>query len=175
MKLYKKYICLCRTTEGCITQGFPLCLCVCVYFNLTMYILVDTVLWMLHCVHCICCKFDTASLAFTSVQFNWPVKHLLCPPTPTHPPPFPTGHTLRAFLIEHKLHDLFGLPQKLCDTALKSATSVCSEDIRLLFASLCMWGCVGVFRSPVAGSLPVTVLWTSSSWGVSTAQPKIDG
>lgn len=36
-----------------------------------------------------------------------------------------------------------------------------------------MWrGCVGVFRSLLAGSLPMTVLWTSSSWGVSTAKDR---
>lgn len=74
-------------------------------------------------------------------------------------------------------------PQQLCDWFLEPETLACSKDIRFLSALLCSTafclrsssgssGCVGVFQRPVAGSLPMTVLWTSSSWGVSAAKDR---
>lgn len=122
------------------------------------------VLWMLHFIHCVCCKFDTVSLIFTREHLNWSVKYLLCPP--------PHLPKLRTFFRPAQ-DDLLALLQKLRDTGLKSEPSAGSRDIRFLVASFCMWsGCVGVFRSPAVGSLPVTVLWTNSSWGVSTAKDR---
>lgn len=122
------------------------------------------VLWMLHFIHCVCCKFDTVSLIFTREHLNWTVKYLLSPP-----PHLPKWRTF----FRPAQDDLLALLQKLRDTRLKSEPSAGSRDIRFLVASFCMWsGCVGVFRSPVVGSLPVTVLWTNSSWGVSTAKDR---
>lgn len=89
------------------------------------------------------------------------VKHSICSNLPCPHPACLWTH--ERFFTLRGLGDLSALPQKFHVSLQRRAGS--SSALRV------KWLC-GCFCSPGPGSLPVTVLWTSSSWGPSTAKDR---
>lgn len=113
---------------------------------------------------CLCRPWHQSCIVFTVFVHIWrsrssTVKHLL------YSTPTPGIFTL------HRLGDLLGLPQKFWISGFRHKTELLAERSSSSSALRVKWLC-GCFRSPAPGSLPVTVLWTSSSWGPSTAKDR---
>lgn len=120
---------------------------------------------VLHCIHCIC-SYLTQGCQH-SLEWNLPVLLNIYFAQSAPPPPLPPsrpslGH-IKDFFTSHRFGDLSAVVQNFRVSVQRRAGS--SSALRV------KWLC-GCFRSPVPGSLPVTVLWTSSSWGLSTAKDR---
>lgn len=121
---------------------------------------------VLHCIHCVC-SYLTQDWQH-SLEWNLPVLLNIYFAQSAPPPPLPLsrpslGHMKDFSLCTGSVRDLSAIVQKFRVSVQRRAGS--SSALRV------KWLC-GCFRSPPPGSLPVTVLWTGSSWGLSTAKDR---